>query len=63
MNQFTLEPDEHMKWIYDSSHKDYNTEEAKYLRARRAAALREAPSWMIQLAQINDDIRSREKQK
>lgn len=47
MKKLSLEPDDHIKWIYNPSHPDYNSDEAKDLRERRAAALRSCPEWMI----------------
>ena len=57
MERFSLEPDEHMKWIYDSKHPDYNTDMAKDLRNRRANALSQCPQWMIWDALLNDEQR------
>lgn len=54
MDKFSLSPDEHMRWIYDIYHKDYHSEHANYLRESRAAALRNAPRWMIEQASAND---------
>lgn len=48
--RLTLDPDEHMRWIYDPSHPDYNTDQARDLRARRDAALQAAPRWMLEEA-------------
>ena len=56
MKRLTLNPDEHMRWIYDPSHPDYNSDRAKDLRERRARALRNAPEWMIREAQLNDAL-------
>jgi len=53
----SLEHEEHMRWIYDPSHPDYNSERAEWLRQRRSAALASAPEWMIREAQLNDAIR------
>ena len=54
MKLLTLEPDPHMRWIYDYTHPDYNSDMARDLRERRAAALRSCPRWMIQEARMND---------
>ena len=54
MKQFSLEPDERMKWIYDPKHPDYNTDRAKYLRNARAYALTNCPQWMLEEAYMND---------
>lgn len=59
--KLSLRPDPHMAWIYDSSHRDYNTQEAKDLRERRAYAIRSAPEWMIREAQFNDEMRAKER--
>ena len=47
MKRLSLEPDEHMKWIYDYKHPDYDTEMARYLRDRRSRALSTVPSWLF----------------
>lgn len=57
MKMLSLEPDEHMRWIYDSTHQNYDREYAEYLRARRAAAIRSAPRWMVDEALLNDTLR------
>lgn len=59
MNNLSLDPDDHMKWIYDQSPPDYHGDEAKWLRERRAAALASAPRWMIHAALVNDQLRDR----
>ena len=56
----SLEPDEHMRWIYDPYHIDYNSERAKWLRERRAHAIANAPDWMRWEAQFNDAMRVEE---
>ena len=61
MKRLSLEPDEHMKWIYDSSHPDYDSDRAKWLRMRRAAAIASAPQWMIEEARLNDIMRDKKK--
>lgn len=52
--QLSLEPDDHMKWIYNPSHPNYNSDQAKDLRERRAAALRSCPEWVLLDAYLND---------
>ena len=47
VKKFSLEPDDHMKWIYDPQHPDYNSKHAEYLRKRRAHAISIAPQWMF----------------
>ena len=47
VKKFSLEPDDHMKWIYDQQHPDYNSKHAEYLRKRRAHAISIAPQWMF----------------
>lgn len=54
MKQLSLEPDEHMRWIYDPAHVDYHSEQAEDLRARHAQALCAAPKWMVEEARLND---------
>ena len=54
MKRLSLEPDADMRWIYDYTHRDYNTPRAEYLRKRRAAAIQSAPRWMLEEARIND---------
>lgn len=53
----SLEPDEHMRWIYDYTHRDYNSDYAKDLRERRRVAMQNAPRWMIEEARMNDNLR------
>lgn len=55
--KLSLEPDKRMRWIYEYTHPDYNSDRAKDLRERRAAALRNAPKWMIEEARLNDSLR------
>lgn len=57
MDGFSLEPDEHMRWIYDQRHPDYNSDRARDLRERRAAALRSCPRWLLEQAALNDEMR------
>ncbi len=47
VKKFSLEPDDHMKWIYDPRHPNYNSKHAEYLRERRARAISSAPRWMF----------------
>ena len=54
----SLQPDEHMKWIYDTSHPDYNTGRAEDLRNRRASAFQSCPRYMLEEARINDILRT-----
>ena len=54
MKRISLEPDEDMRWIYDYTHRDYNTPHAKDLRERRARAIANAPEWMREEARLND---------
>jgi hypothetical protein len=54
MKRLSLEPDERMRWIYDYTHPDYNSDRAKDLRERREVAMRNAPRWMIEEARLND---------
>lgn len=56
--KLSLEPDEHMRWIYDYTHPDYNSDMAKDLRERRMRAMQSAPQWMIEEARLNDILRS-----
>lgn len=53
MKELTLDPDEHMRWIYDPRHPDYNSPMAEHLRAMRSAAIASAPEWMRQMAAIS----------
>ena len=50
----SLAADEHNRWIYDPSHIDYDTDQAKDLRERRLRAILSAPQWLIQEARFND---------
>ena len=58
MNNLSLEPDENMKWIYDSSHPDYYSDRVKHLREARSQAMRSAPEWMIREGQLNDVMKA-----
>ena len=60
MNGFSLSPDDCMRWIYDYNHPEYNSDRARWLRERRAAALRNAPKWMIAEAAFNDHMKMAE---
>jgi hypothetical protein len=53
VKKFSLKPDPHMRWIYDQSFQD--DPKAKDLRARRDAAIRSAPQWMLDEAHLNDE--------
>lgn len=53
MKCLSLEPDEAMRWIYDYTHPDYNSDRAKDLRERRFRAIRSAPEWMKREAEFN----------
>lgn len=55
--KLSLEPDEHMRWIYDARHPDYHSDYAKSLRERRANALNQCPQWMFWDAWENDERR------
>lgn len=57
MNKLSLEPDEHMRWIYDPAHPDYYSDMAEHLRKRRAEAIRNAPTWMVEEARLNDILK------
>ena len=58
MNRLSLEPDERMRWIYDPSHRDYNTDRAKHLREARSRAINSAPEYMRREAALNDALRN-----
>lgn len=55
--RLSLEPDEHMRWIYQNGHPDYNSDRAKDLRERRHRAMQNAPRWMIEEARMNDNLK------
>lgn len=55
MMRISLQPDEHMRWIYDYSHHEYNSERAKHLRASRERALASCPAWLLDQAGHNDE--------
>lgn len=52
--KLSFKPDEHMRWIYNPSHPDYNTDHARSLRAARGRAIMAAPHWMKWAASFND---------
>lgn len=56
MKRISLNPDPDMRWIYDYTHPDYNTDRAKHLREARSRAIANAPEWMIREAQMNDTM-------
>ena len=58
----SLRPDPWMQWIYDPSHRDYNSDMARDLRECRDRAIRSAPEWMIREAQFNDAMRDAKEQ-
>lgn len=55
MKNLTLQPDEHMRWIYDPSHPDYNSPRAERLRERRAQALHHVPQY-LRYMECDDDL-------
>lgn len=57
MNNLSLQPDEHMKWIYDTTHPGYDSDKAKDLRERRLASINSCPIYMIEEAYFNDNYR------
>ena len=54
MNKLSLNPDADMAWIYNCYHPSYDSERAKDLRERRAAALANCPPWLWHIATTND---------
>ena len=52
--RLSFQCDEHMKWIYDYTHPDYHSPQARDLRDRRSNALMNAPEWMRRSAVIDD---------
>jgi hypothetical protein len=54
VKRLSLKPDPDMRWIYDYTHPDYNSERAQDLRMRRELAIRNAPEWMRREAALND---------
>lgn len=56
MKRLSLQADAHMRWIYDPTHRDYNSDRAMDLRERRRAAFLNAPRWMIEEARMNDAL-------
>ena len=61
MKLLSLEPDDDMRWIYDYTHPDYNTDRAKWLREARHRAIQSAPEWMVREAQMNDAMKLTDK--
>lgn len=57
MKSLSMEPDPDMRWIYDYTHLEYNTDRAKGLRERRSRAIQYAPEWMKRMAQVDDVLR------
>jgi hypothetical protein len=57
---WSLEPDSDKRWIYDTQHPDYNSDQAKWLRERRFNALRRLPEWMKDMALSNDERKNRD---
>lgn len=55
MMRISLKPDDHIRWIYDRRHPDYNSERAKHLRASRERALASCPAWLLDEAWHNDE--------
>jgi hypothetical protein len=55
----SLQPDEHMRWIYDPNHTDYHTDKARDLRGRRQRALESMPASERDQASFNDAMRAR----
>lgn len=51
--RLSMKPDPWMAWIYEPEHRDDPV--ARDLRERRAAAIRSAPRWMIEIAMMNDE--------
>ena len=60
-DDISLDPDNHMEWIYDQNHPDYYSDRAKHLRDARDRAIRSAPEWMIRVAEMNDDHKRQKK--
>lgn len=60
MRKLSLNPDADMVWIYDHSHRDYNSDHAEDLRRRRANAIRNAPIYMRREAELNDITSARQ---
>lgn len=56
-DRLSFEPDPKYRWIYDSKHPEYNSDMAKWLRARRSRAIANAPDWMKRIAEYNDLMR------
>lgn len=60
MKKLSFNPDPDMKWIYNPSHIDYNSDHAEDLRRRRANAIRNAPLYMRRDAELNDITSARQ---
>jgi hypothetical protein len=58
MRKLSLQPDPWMRWIYDPTHPDYNSEHAKSLRDARERMLAMTPAWMKLEASANDGARA-----
>ena len=58
MKRLSMKADARMAWIYDSSHRDHNSDVAKDLRERRRRALSQAPEYMAREAEFNDTNRA-----
>ena len=50
-----------MRYIYDPTHPEYNTDRVKDLRERRFMALHNAPRWIIELGEGNVSRNAMEK--
>jgi len=46
MKRLRLQVDPWNEWIYDPTHRDYNSDEAEHMRRARAYAIAHAPEWM-----------------
>ena len=60
MSGISMEPDEHMKWIYDYANPAYMSEEAIELRELRRRAIQSASRYMLEEAYINDQRKENE---
>lgn len=61
MKRFSLDPDPWNEWIYDSSHRDYNSQQAERMRKARATTLANAPKWMLIDAMVSDTQKDQKK--
>ena len=62
MKHLRLKADPWNEWIYDPSHRDYNSPQAEHMRRSRASAIANAPLWILYDAFGNElAIRDREK--